>query len=125
MDVRLATPEQLASAMQQSFGEQDAATAELWLDVVSSDVIEAARTDFSDLPAVPMRVVGMVCRLAAELFSSPGGRQVTAESIDDYRVQMESSAGRAPGELTDTERRRLRARYGPEQHHSARLRTCP
>jgi hypothetical protein len=120
--VRLATPEQLASFMQQDLDDQF--TAELHLDTASGAVIDAARTDFSDLPEVPAYVVGTVLRLAAELFSAPGGQQVSAESIDDYRVQYAgsgSSAGRAPGELTETEQRRLRARYGPAQHHSAHL----
>lgn len=123
MTVRLATAEQLASFMQQDL--DDRTTAELHLDTASGQVIEAARTDFSDLTEVPAYVVGTVLRLAAELFSAPGGRQVSAESIDDYRVQYAAasgpSAGRAPGELTEAEQRRLRSRYGPAQHHSARL----
>lgn len=121
MDVRLATPEQLASFMQQDL---DRATAELHLDTVSSDVIAEAKYDFTDLPAIPGSVVRIVLRLAAELYSAPTGRHLANESIDDYRAGWESSGGRAPGELTETEKRRLRARWGPTQHHSARLRNC-
>lgn len=121
MAVRLATPEQLASLMQQDL---DRATAELHLDTVSADVIDAARTDFTDMAEVPAGVRGMVLRLAAELYSTTSGRQLTSLAIDDYRAGFESSRGRAPGELTDADRRRLRARWGPAQHHSARLRTC-
>lgn len=120
MAVRLATAEQLASFMQQDL--DDRATAELHLDTVSGLIIRAARTDFTDLPEVPAEVVGMTLRLAAELFSAPGGRQAVAESIDDYRVQYAAAGGgRIPGDLSDAERRRLRADYGPAQHHSAHL----
>ena len=120
MAVRLATAEQLASLMQQDL--DDRTTAELHLDTASGRIIRAARTDFSDLGEVPAEIVGMTLRLAAELFSAPGGRQAVSESIDDYRVQyVAAGGGRVPGDLSDAERRRLRADYGPDQHHAAHL----
>jgi hypothetical protein len=124
--VRLATAEQLASFMQQDL--DDRFTAELHLDTVSGRIIKAAKTDFSGLPEVPAEIVGMTLRLAAELFSAPSGAAVESEdeSIDDYRrgvryARTGGTAGRPPGDLTDAERRGLRADYGPAQHHSAHL----
>jgi hypothetical protein len=120
--ITLATPEQLASYMQQSL--DNLPTVQLHLETASGRIIKAARYDFQDLTEVPPEIVGLTLRLAAELFSAPGGTAAVSEQIDDYRVQYALPVGgRVPGDLTDAERRRLREGYGPlPVHRSAHLR---
>jgi hypothetical protein len=57
-----------------------------------------------------------VLRLAGERWASSGGSPVSAESIDDYRVQFAAStsgsAAASPGSLSLADRRELRRAYG-------------
>jgi hypothetical protein len=119
--ITLATPEQLASYMQTDL--DNLPTVQLHLETASARIIKAARYDFQDLPEVPAEIVGLTLRLAAEMFSAPAGGTALSEQIDDYRVQYAPTiGGRTPGDLTDTERRRLREEYGPlPVHRSAHL----
>ncbi|WP_327240179.1 hypothetical protein OG243_26590 [Streptomyces sp. NBC_01318] len=74
------------------------------------DAVEVTYT--YGLPAVPADIVDMVCRLTAQaLTGDPGARAIRSERIGDYSVTY-SDAETGTMSLSDSQRRRIAARFG-------------